>query len=213
MSGKPNAIQPSTNITLDISNDRIRNTLDAWLKFGTVFLVYRLCTYFFFDRENPNATFFDKQSLKFVIFILLGFAVYYLFVQPYIPINAQHPILRNLGNDMLMFGTVLVTSHLFEVIINKEQFFNKNWLKTAGIVLLSFATYDIIVSPFIPYTNMKPNVAPLVYDWAKYGTFLIMFRVLRGKSLLDQQWILSVLFVLLGFTGYQLVTRKLIRNN
>ncbi|XWV26169.1 hypothetical protein QJ857_gp0909 [Tupanvirus soda lake] len=211
MSGIPNIVYPAENmITLNTMDDRIKNTLDAWLKYGTVFLVYRLCTYFFFDRDKPNTELFDKESLLLVLYILIGFTVYYMLVAPYIPVNMQHPILRNLTNDMLMFGTVLVSSHILEAWMNNGDFFNKEWLKTAGIILLSFAAYDIIVNPFIPFNTMNPRTAPIVYDWAKFGTFLIVFRLLQGRSLLDQRWILSVLFVLLGFTGYHLVTKKLV---
>lgn len=212
MSEMSNYSSNNTNswINLTFKSERVRNTIDAWLKFGTVFFIYRLCTYFFFDREKPDAKFFEGDSLKLVLFILLGFTVYFLFIHPYIPINSQHPVLRNLGNDMLMFGTVLITSHLLESWASGGKVFNKDWLKVAGIILLSFATYDIVVAPFIPYDGMKPSIAPIVRDWAKYGTFLIVFRLLMGGSLLNKEWILSVLFVLLGFTGYQLITKKII---
>ena len=207
-----NIMHPAKSlITIDNLSPRVRNTLDAWLKFGTVFLVYRLCTYFFFDRENPCAQFFEPDSVKLVLFILLGFTVYFMFVKPYIPVNLQHPIIRNLTNDMLMFGTVLVTSHLLETYMNHGQYFNKQWLKTAGIILLSFAAYDIIINPFIPYDKMKPHVAFMVHDWAKYGLFLVFFRLLQGESIVDKKWMLSVLFVLLGFSAYQVVTKKIIR--
>lgn len=198
-------------ITIDNLTPRVRNTLDAWLKFGTVFLVYRICTYFFFDRENPNAKFFESDSVKLVLYILLGFTLYYMVIKPYIPVNMQHPVIRNLTNDMLMFGTVLVTSHVLETAMDHGQYFNKQWLKTAGIILLSFAAYDIIINPFIPYEKMKPRAALLVHDLTKYGLFLVFFRLLQGKSILDQKWMFSVLFVLLGFTAYQTITKRIIK--
>jgi hypothetical protein len=206
----PNIIYPAENmLTINTMDNPVRQTLDAWLKFGTVFLVYRICTYFFFDRYEPDAHLFDKESLLLVFFILIGFTIYYLLVKPYIPISSQHPIIKNLENDMLMFGTVLVSSHLLEAWMDDGDYFNKEWLKTAGVILLSFATYDIIVNPFIPFDNMRPTVKPIVHDWAKYGTFLIVFRLLQGRAF-DTKWILSVLFALFGFTIYQLVTKKLV---
>lgn len=191
-----------------IANPYVRSVLEAWLKFGTVFLVYRLCTYYFFDRNNPNAVLFDKESLYLVLFILIGFTIYYLVVKPFIPINMEHPIFQNLANDMLMFGTVLVSSHLMETWMNGGSYLDRDWLKTAGIILLSFAAYDIIVYPFIPLTDQQPN--SLVNDLLKYGIFLVLFQVLQNKSVLDQKWILSVIFVLIGFAGYHLITKRLI---
>lgn len=210
--GLPNIIYPKEDfIDITTTDSRLKNTLDAWLKYGTVFLIYRFCTYFFFDRNNPNATFFDRESLQLVFFILIGFTVYYILVQPNIPINIQHPILRNIANDSLMFGTVLVTSHILDAYMTDGDYFNKQWLTTAGMILLAFASYRVLVNPFIPFNKFSPTVTPIVSDWAQFGTFLIVFRLLQGKSLADEKWILSVLFVLLGFTGYQLITKKLIK--
>ena len=196
-------------INISVMNENVRNTLDALLKFGSVFLIYRFFSYYFFDR-NTNTPFFEGESLRLVILILIGFSVYYLFVHPHIPINLRNPVLNNVANDSLMFGTVLVTSHILESYMTGDEYFNQEWLTTAGIILLAFATYRVLVQPFIPLRNMNPTVVPLVSDLAQFGTFLIAFRIMQGKSLCDQKWIMSVLFVLLGFTGYHVVTKKII---
>lgn len=206
-----NTVNTENMLTLNTMSLRVKQTLDAWLKYGTVFLIYRLCTYYFFDCGNPGAVLFDPQSVQLVLFILLGFTIYYMFVKPYIPINFQHPIIRNLTNDMLMFGTVLVSSHVLDMIFNGGAFFDKEWLKTASIILLAFATYDIVINPFIPFDKMNPTVRPMIYEWAKFGSFLVIFRLLQGRSVADPKWILSVLFVLLGFAGYNLITKKLVK--
>lgn len=192
-------------------NNRIAKILDTWLKFGTVFLIYRLFTYYFFDRNNPCAVFFEKESVALVLFILLGFAIYYLIVDPYLPQNLKHPILRNITNDTLMFGTVLVTAHILETYMNHGTYLNSEWLKTAVMVLLAFAAYRVLINPFIPLNKMNSQVRPIVSDWAQFGTFLIIFRILQRRSLTDEKWILSLLFVLLGFTGYHLITKKIIK--
>lgn len=197
-------------LTVNVLSEPIKNTLDVWLKFGTVFLVYRLCSYLFFDRNNPDATLFDKESLSLVFFILIGFTLYFMLVKPYIPVKFQHPIIKNLANDMLMFGTVLLSSHVMDSWMTDGDMFNNEWLKNAGIILLSFATYDILVHPFVKYDNNNCIDKSLLHDWLKYGIFLLAFRLLQGKSVVDQQWIISVLFALLGFTGYHLVTKRII---
>lgn len=199
-------------ITLNTMNDRVKNTLDAWLKFGTVFLVYRICSYYFFEHD-PSAVLFDKKSVLMVLYILLGFTLYYMLVAPNVPINLQHPILRNIASDTVMFGTVLVTSHVIEAYSGSGDYFSGNWLKNSGMIILAFAIYRIVVNPFIPMENFKPSTAPIVSDWAQFGTFLVVLRLLNGGSVLDQKWIMSVLFALLGFAGYHLISKRFVKIN
>ena len=201
--------EPAVALTLNTMNPRVKNTLDAWLKYGTVFLIYRLCTYYFMNTD-PDAELFDTASLQLVMFILIGFALYYLLVKPYIPANLEHPVLQNITTDTLMFGTVLVSAHLMETYMSEGDYFDEEWLRSTGIILLAFASYRVFVNPFIPLDTMSPTVRPVVSDWAQFGTFLVALRLLRGRSILDQQWILSVLFALLGFTGYHLITNRIL---
>jgi hypothetical protein len=197
-------------LVFDTMNSKTKDVLDAWLKYGTVFLIYRLCSYYFFEHDNPNAELFDKASLRLVLFILLGFTLYYLLVKPYIPLDIQHPIFKNIANDTLMFGTVLASMHLMESFSNPVDYSDPSWIKSAGLILLAFASYRVFIDPFIPSDKLSSNVRPIVHDWAQFATFLVAFQLLQGKSVMDQQWILRVLFVLLGFTGYHLVTKKLL---
>lgn len=192
-------------IQLRVQNPYIQNILDAWLKFGTVFLIYRLCTYFFLETD-PNAQLFDTCSLKLVIFILLGFTLYYGLVDPLMPHYINPTILQNIFTDTIEFGTVLITSHVLDAYMSNGTYFDAEWGKTAILILISFAAYRIFVNPFIPTETTKP----IFNDWAQFGTFLIVFRLLRGESIVDAEWILSVLFALLGFTGYHLITNKII---
>lgn len=202
-------IYPKENmITLNTTDTKMHKILDAWLKYGTVFVVYRLCDHYFL-KDNSDQL-FDLQSLKLVLFILLGFTIYYLLVDPYVPINFKHPIINNLASDTLMFGTVLLSSHLMETFADSGDYFNKEWLKSAGIILLAFATYRIIVNPFVPFDKIKPPTRSIVSDWLQFGTALVAIRLLQGKSLMNKTWIASVLFILLGFTGYHLITKKLV---
>lgn len=189
---------------------RLKNTLDAWLKYGTVFLIYRLCNYYFLNNGNDTVL-FDKQSIQLVIYILIGFAIYYIAVNPYIPTVMQHPVIQNVLNDSLMFGTVLVSSHLIDAGFNGGSFGNVNWLRNAGLIVLAFATYRVVVEPFVPFDRMTPKIRPIITDWAQFGTFMVAFRFIQGKSVLNLNWLLSVLFALLGFTGYHLVTKRLIK--
>jgi hypothetical protein len=199
-------------ISLDNMSNTTKDVLESWLKFGTVFLVYRLCTYFFFDE--CNTPFFDETGVKFCIFILLGFTFYFLFVKPYLKMDIEHPIMRKVKDDTLMFGTVLVSSHVLEQVVGgTNDYFSIDWLKRCGVILLGFALYRVVIDPFIPRDIMTTKSTEIVDDWLQFGTLLIVMRLFEGKSLIDQQWILTVLFVLLGFTGYHVLTKKIITVN
>jgi len=53
----------------------------------------------------------------------------------------------------------------------------------------------------------------LVTDWVKFSTMFVVSRLLAGGSLEDQQWMMSCLYTLLGFTAYHIVTKKAVPNN
>lgn len=199
--------QMPMNISPSTMDPRFKETLDAWLKFGTAYLVYRLGMYYFVE---PNGELFDSYSLQIIFYILIGFTIYYMFIKPYIPVTFEHPILRNVGNDTLMFGTVLLTSHLLDVIMGGADLFNRDWFVSSGIILVAFAAYQVFLHPFVPTDKLSPQLKPIADDWLQFGAFLIIARILQGRSLTDQSWIMSVLFALLGFAGYELVTKKLI---
>lgn len=188
---------------------RVKETLDAWLKYGTVYLIYRVLSFYFME-QNGNAELFDAESLQIILYILIGFTIYFLVVKPYIPVNLQHPILRNIANDSLMFGTVLLSSHLLDVWMGGADMFNAEWLSTSGIILVSFAAYQVFLNPFIPTDKLSVVVKPIADDWLKFGTMLVVARVLQGRSITDENWMLSVGFILVGFAGYNLVTKQLL---
>ena len=193
------------------SGKSMARALNSILKFGTVFLVYRVGTYYFFESDKADAgPLFDSQTLVLAILLLVGFAIYYIFVDPFIPVNLKHPILNNIAHDSLMFGTVLLTSHVFELFISGGDFFDPAWWKSAGTILLAFASYRILVNPFIPLENVKQPAKSFVSDMAQYGVFMIALHLLKGSDFTSMGTYLSVLFALLGFAAYHLITKKLI---
>jgi len=194
-------------VTPSSMDTKIKETLDAWLKYGTAYLIYRLGTYYFVDNENTEL--FDTASLQIILYVLVGFTIYFMVVKPYVPSRFEHPVLQNISNDTMMFGTVLVSSHVLDVLMGDGEFFNADWLKSSGIILVAFAAYQVFVHPFIPTEKLSPTVKPIADDWLKFGSFLLFARLLQGRSI-DQRWVLSVLCVLVGFTGYHLVTKKLV---
>lgn len=195
-------------ITLNPSNDRVANSLNTILKFGTVYLIYRSFSYLFLDNLNSQ---FNKSEFLLIIYILIGFTIYFLYVQPYLTINFQQYIFQNMSNDILMFSTVLITTHLLEEWSGNQHFFNYHWLKKASKILLSFAIYDITLYPLIPHEYVNRESNAMIFDWIKYGSVLIIFRIIQCKSIFDLHWIMSIIFILLGFFFYYFITNQLIQ--
>ncbi len=52
----------------------------------------------------------------------------------------------------------------------------------------------------------------LVVDWVKFGTMFVVSRLLAGGSLEDQEWMMSCLYTLLGFTTYHIIVKKMVPN-
>lgn len=188
---------------------RIRGALESLLKFGTVFLVYRMAMFYLVDKSSADTSLFDKASAQLVAYILIGFVFYYLLIKPYVPLHLEHPILRGVLDDTIMFGSVLLVSHVLDVSLSNSNFMDETWLKNAAFIIVAFAVYRIIVFPFIPFDRINQNIVPLMSDCIQFGVFLLAFRLLRGESI-NQKWILSVLFVLTGFAVYHAGIKRLI---
>lgn len=200
-----------TPITLNTIDPRLRNTLEVWLKFGTVFLVYRIGTYLIFDFGRNDRRLFDIKTVQLVVFILIGFTLYYLLVKPYVPVPGfEHIMMRNIMNDVLMFGTVILVTHFLESYMDNTPYFTERWIKNSSMVLLAFIIYDVLINPLIPKDNMPLKNIPMIDDISKYGFFLIILRILEGKNLLDVRWIVSVIVICSGFVIYYKGTKKLI---
>lgn len=198
-------------VQLNTIDPRLRNTLEVWLKFGTVFLVYRIGKYLIFDVGRNSNPLFDIKTVQLVIFILIGFTLYYLLIKPYVPIPGfDNIIMRNVVNDVLMFGTVIVVTHFLDSYMTNSPYFTERWIKSSTIILLSFIIYDVMINPVIPKDCVSLRNIPMMDTVTKYGFFLIVLRLLEGKDMFDIQWITSVILVCLGFIVYFKGTKKLI---
>lgn len=54
------------------------------------------------------------------------------------------------------------------------------------------------------------NFQPILNDWMKVGTMMVVSRILSGEGLQDPAWQRASLYTLLGFTAYHLFTNKFI---
>ena len=175
----------------------VKDTLKTFVKFGTVFLVYRLCNYFII--ENRSSPFLDYETVELAVLVFIGFTVYFNLVRPNVKPNIKNDIIKNIFNDTLMFGTVLLTQHSLDCYMNKGQCFNENWTKNAAMVITAFAAYRVSLDLCV--TKEDSPKGDFTRDLAQYGSFLVFYRILQGCNF-NEQWLSSLLFVLLGFSVY-----------
>jgi len=203
---KPSIPLKENMVILTTSSNKMHEALESVLKFGTVFLTYRVLQHY--TNEDPDVPLFDTETLVYAILILLGFVLYYLLIAPLLPTNYQYPVIGQIINDTLMFGTALLLSNVVGSWIMGTEMFSTQWMKTSLYILLGLATYRVLIEPFIPQ-NLNPNIQPMINDWALYGTAFVITMLLSGTGV-NGTLVMSTLFVLIGFAGYDLIVKNII---
>ena len=205
---------PNENmVSLDNMDPTIKSTLDSWLKYGSMMLIYRVGTFYY---NGEDGELFDKNTLITALYVLLGFALYFAIIQPLIPVNFSHPLLNDVANDTLLFGSALAGYHLLDVFVREKyithdhSYSAMDRVKDSVAILVAFAIYRVIVNPFIPTSGLNNVTRPVVNDIMQFSTVLLAIRLFSGKSLLGENFIVSSVSLLLGVTTYDLVVKKLI---
>jgi hypothetical protein len=197
-------------IELKTMDNTMKDVLDTWLKFGTVFLIYQLGVHYFIDKNNREI--FDARSMQLGLFVLIGFTLYFLLVKPFLSDLFAHPILKNITNDVLFYGSGLVVSNLLISTVDKKPIFEKEWATGSLYILFGFIVYRILTFRFVPQ-NLDDNIKLATNDVVQFGTMLVIVRLFQTRSLeglTDTNWLLSLLFALSGFVAYDVVIRRLI---
>lgn len=192
------------------NNENVKETLELFLKFGTVFLVYRITNYVFIEDKNKKL--WDKETIEVVLLLFLGFALYINLIKDNVDVKTKYQVVNNIINDTLLFGTALITQHTAEYAYGggSGPIFNKDWSKNAAMVLASFALYRVSIDLFV--TKEKTVKGDLTRDLAQFGSFLVFYRILQGGNF-NESWVMSVMTVLLGFTVYHGGVRRIIDLN
>lgn len=95
--------------------------------------------------------------------------------------------------------------------------FKSEWITAIMNHLLGFVVYYLIVQKLLK-SNVQNNsestiMKDVINDIFKFGTMLITARILSGLSLDNNTWQIQVLYVLVGYSVYNLVVKKLIPVN
>jgi hypothetical protein len=165
-----------------------------WAKVGTMMLVSRFLS---------GASFSDSKWQMGALFTILGFTVYQMSTRHLTP-EGLTGTKKLVVDDLNKVGTMLVASHL----MGGGSLTDPSWLAGAIATLIGFVIYDIITAKYIQGDKLSYNskVAGSIDDWAKFGTMFLVSRLVGCESLLDPQWAAGAFNVLIGFTGYNVVT-------
>ena len=108
--------------------------------------------------------------------------------------------------DIGKVSTMLGVSRLF----GKESLQDPEWRKSSLYTLLGFTAYHVLTKGLFSTENIQnPTHRAIANDWIKVGTVMVISRILSGQPL-NQEWLRSSLYTLLGFTAYNLFTKNLI---
>lgn len=124
--------------TKHIPHYNIKLAVDDILKFGTVYI---------FTRILSGQSFFDREWINEVIFILFGFIIYDLFTIHIVDteiMEKENEITRETKlaiNDIIKFSTMFLISGF---LMGRE--FNKEWLTESFGFIISLVAYDYLLS-------------------------------------------------------------------
>lgn len=188
---------------MDISN--MRDTFNEWLKWGTMFLVARVLVYYVVGHRAGENLFTGSWALN-VIFTLLGFALYFMFVRQVLPNKFSGETASDIFDDWVKFGTMLFTVHILTVVCFGGGMFNYDWIINTLFILGGFTAYRI-GTKYLEPQGLGEIAQPVVDDVFLFGTMLLVVQLLQQKSLVDMPWLLSSIYMLVGFSVYQIFTR------
>ena len=108
--------------------------------------------------------------------------------------------------DWLKFGTMLVVSHLYVGGNLQDQ----AWMMATLYTLLGFTVYQLVTRDLVPTQVFGLGGGALGSDTVKFGTMLIVSRLLSGQEL-DGVWATTVVVTLVGFALYHLLTARAVQ--
>ena len=116
--------------------------------------------------------------------------------------------LNGVKQDWYKFGVAFIVARL---LTNQslEGLANKDWAINTLLVLLGFTAYRLLTVRLVDtknVSNMKMRNA--LDDVLKFGTMMVVSRLLAGKSLNDKAWMKTSAMVLAGFVVFDLGTVK-----
>jgi len=96
-------------------------------------------------------------------------------------------------------------------LMQKKQFDDKFFTEILYICI-GFATYFLVTKNLIPNNFSHKYMNNTIETYKKWGTFLVVEAVLNGTKI-DNDFFISVINILIGFSVYHLVIEKYLDDN
>ena len=112
---------------------------------------------------------------------------------------------RDLVVDWVKFSTMFVVSRL----LAGGDLGDQEWMMGCLYTLLGFTAYHMVTKKLVPNNLENDAMKRVLNTWLKVGTMLTVSRLLSGKSL-DEGWMMSSLFTILGFNAMDAVVKDLV---
>jgi len=115
---------------------------------------------------------------------------------------------RSLVIDWVKFSTMFVVSRLLAGGALDDQ----SWMMASLYTLIGFSAYHIVVKKTIT-NGMENDAMKRAMDTVlKVGTMLVVSRLLSGEPL-DEKWMMSSLYTILGFNAYDILVQDIVPSN
>jgi hypothetical protein len=121
-------------------------------------------------------------------------------------------------NDWLKIGTMMMVARFLELKYNSSNNrvqmnnglpLHNEWARASVFFLLGITTYHIVTKQILPLTSSNAVIQSVIDDWLKVGTALTVQRLLEGGKL-EQKWLMSSLYTILGFTAFNVIGYKFV---
>jgi len=113
-------------------------------------------------------------------------------------------MLKPVLDDWIKVGSMQVVSRF----LGNGSLYDSQWQQETLGTLLGFTAYHLLVKNNVD-TSRAGEYQHVVDDILKVGTVLLVSRLVAQKDMQDPAWLLKSLYTLIGFTVYNLVTKKM----
>ena len=176
-----------------LANKEMISTMAEW---GTMLVVSRMLN----NKE------LDQSFVEPTMYMLAGFAVYYIVVKKVVPVKmvtdivGDSDVVKSVVNTTMKYGTMMVTSRLLR---NKQL--DEEFLKATAYQLIGFNLYEVVTKQLAPVDMVEgKNMKDALNNAVMVVTVAVTVKMLTGGSLNDQKWMTEVAYTIAGFAAYNL---------
>merc|ERR1712078_517232 len=121
------------------------------------------------------------------IYILIGFAIYHIFIKKLIIVNNINS--KKIKRSIKTFSKLLTMFVIAHILYGGE--FNLLWFKVIFIILLGYVIFDLFVYDILPINNIKSHqIIDSIRTTTQMITIAIIVLIFNKNLSLNKQFIL-----------------------